>query len=185
MAEYEIRYDVFLKGEHIDLVVLTEEIAEKSNWYNWFNDEENMRNMQKHYFPNNREEQIMFFKTSILGNPKKLQLGILHKEERKMIGVISLDGIDHLNKKCGINGVIGETKYKSIHYWLEANRLLIHHAINSLNMRKIYGGSLSKELSIFYERMLGFESEGVLKQDVYKNGRFQDVYLFAFFVKDK
>lgn len=36
MAE-EIIFNVFIKGELVDLVVLTEEIVEKTNWYNWFN----------------------------------------------------------------------------------------------------------------------------------------------------
>ena len=44
--ESKINFDVFIKGELIDLVVLTEEIIEKTNWYNWFNDEENTKNMQ-------------------------------------------------------------------------------------------------------------------------------------------
>ena len=45
----KIEYDVFIKGELVDLVVLTEEIVEKTNWYNWFNDEETTQHMQKHY----------------------------------------------------------------------------------------------------------------------------------------
>ena len=31
--------DIFIKGEDTDLVVLTSEIVEQTNWYNWFNDE--------------------------------------------------------------------------------------------------------------------------------------------------
>lgn len=30
----KINYDVFIKGDLIDLVCLNEEIVEKSNWYN-------------------------------------------------------------------------------------------------------------------------------------------------------
>ena len=50
MSEDKIKFDSFIKGELIDLVVLTENIVEKTNWYNWFNDEENtihMQNMRK------------------------------------------------------------------------------------------------------------------------------------------
>ena len=36
----KMEYDVFIKGKLIDLVCLSEEIVEKSNWYKWFNDEE-------------------------------------------------------------------------------------------------------------------------------------------------
>jgi RimJ/RimL family protein N-acetyltransferase len=179
MISPKIEYDVFLKGDHVNLVALTEEMVEKSNWHNWFNNEENMSCMQKHYFPNTRESQLRFFRNEISENPTKLQLGIFHKLDQILIGTISLSNIDHLNRKCEISGLIGETKYKSIKYWLESNRLLLHHGVDTLNMHRIYGGSLAKEVSMFYERLLGFQAEGIRKQDIYKNGSFQDVYLFA------
>ena len=149
-----MKYDVFIQGVNVDLVVLTAEIAEKSNWYNWFNNEENMRIMNKHYFPNTREDQVRFFTDQIKGNRTLIQLGIFHKLDQALIGVISLRAIDFINRKCEIGGLIGETKYKIMKYWLEANRLLIAHARNQLNMHRIYGGALSKEVAILYQRML-------------------------------
>lgn len=179
MNTQEIQYDIFLEGELVDLVCVTEEIVEKTNWHNWFNNEKNTGNMQKHYYPNAREDQLNYLKSEINGNKEKLQVGIVHKGEQTLIGMISLSNIDFLNRKCEIGGLIGETKYKSINFWLEANRLLIRHANESLNMHRIYGGSIAKEVSLFYERLLGFEAEGVLKKDIFKNGRYQDAYLFA------
>ena len=35
----KIEFDSFIKGELVDLVVLTEEVIDKTNWYKWFNDE--------------------------------------------------------------------------------------------------------------------------------------------------
>ena len=58
-------FDVFIKGESIDLVVLTNDLVEKTNWYKWFNDEETTKNMQKHYFPNSRELQLKYLKDEI------------------------------------------------------------------------------------------------------------------------
>lgn len=179
MTENKITYDVFLKGELIDLAVLTEEIAEKTNWYNWFNEEENMRNMQKHYFPNTKEEQIKFLRTEIICNPTKLQLGIFHKKDQILIGMISLNDINMLNRKCSISAFIGEIKYQNLQNFLEANRLLIGHAFEQLNMNRIYGGTIINEIAELYVRSLGFAREGILIEDVYKNGRYNDVYLIA------
>ena len=72
-------FDIFIKGEIIDLVVLTNEIVEKTNWYKWFNDEENTKHMQQHYYPNSKELQLKFFKEEIEGNDKKLQLDFFPK----------------------------------------------------------------------------------------------------------
>jgi len=179
MNNVEIKYDTFLKGKIIDLVCVTEEIITKSNWHNWFNNEENIVNMQKHYYPNTVEEQLEYFRSEVFKNRSKLQLGIFHKRDQFLIGTISLSNIDHINNHCEIGGLIGEMKYQNIDCWLEANRLLIHHAVNTLNMHRIYAGSISKEVSIFYERLLGFKTEGVHEQEVFKNGKYHDVYYFA------
>ena len=96
--ESKIKFDVFIKGELIDLVVLTEEIIEKTNWYNWFNDEENTKDMQKHYFPNTKEIQLKFFKNEIENSNTKIQLGILHKKDQIMVGTLSLNNIDFMNR---------------------------------------------------------------------------------------
>ena len=66
--EKNIKFDVFIKGERVDLVVLSEELIEITNWYNWFNDEENTRFMQKHYFPNTKQMQLEYFKNEIENN---------------------------------------------------------------------------------------------------------------------
>lgn len=185
----KINYDVFIKGDLIDLVCLNEEVVEKSSWYNWFNDEENMKYMQKHYYPNTKALQLEFFKNEIANNPKKLQLGILHKKDGILIGTISLNDIDFLNRKCEISGFIGETKYQTLVYFVEANKLLIKHAFEQLNMNKIYGGSFSKEIAQIFIRTLNFEEEGIKQREIYKNGQYNDIYLIGllrerFFGKD-
>lgn len=175
----KMKYDVFIKGDLIDLVCLNEEIVEKSNWYNWFNDEENMKYMQKHYYPNTKALQLEFFKNEIVNNPKKLQLGILHKKDGVLIGTISLNDIDFLNRKCGTGALIGETKYQKLVYWVEATKLLIKHAFEQLNMNKICAGSLSKEVVQILIRVFNFKEEGIKKREIYKNGKYNDIYLIG------
>ena len=77
----KIEFDIFIKGNVVDLVVLTEEVIDKTNWYKWFNVEENTKHMQKHYYPNSKELQLKYFKEEIDGNDKKLQLGIVRKDK--------------------------------------------------------------------------------------------------------
>lgn len=177
--EIQIKYDVFISGQEVNLVVLTEEIAEKSDWYSWLNDAETTKNMQQCYFPSTPQKQLKFFKENIANSISKLQLGIMQKQDNVLIGMISLNSIDYQNRRCEIAGFIGEKKYKSTKYWLEANKLIFKHAVNTLGVRRIYGGSLAKEVSIFYRRMLGFHDEGVHVQEIYKNGTYRDVYYFA------
>lgn len=171
--------DIFIKGNTIDLICLNESIAAESNWKNWFNDEEATKYMQKHYYPNTREIQVEFYKNSIENNPSKLQCGIYHKEDQVLIGVISLNDIDFINRNTELSVIIGESKYQNIVVLLEAQRLLLRHAFETLNMNKVYGGSAIKEIDMLFCRVLGYEREGIRSKHMYKNGDYLDVYMFA------
>jgi [ribosomal protein S5]-alanine N-acetyltransferase len=175
----KIEFDSFIKGELVDLVVLTEEVIDKTNWYKWFNDEENTKYMQQHYYPNTKEKQFKFFRDKIKGDDAKVQLGIVRKSDNLFSGVISLTNINYLNGSCEIGLIIGESEARKLQYFLEATKLMCHHAFNTLNMNRIYSGTTSKEIDQLFCRVFGFKHEGVLKQAVFKDGSYHDVYQHA------
>jgi len=171
-----MNFDVFIVGKKIDLIVLNEGLVDTSQWYQWFNDEEITLQMQKHYFPNTLTMQKEYFKNNIEGNSQKIQCGILHKKDQIMIGIVSLNSIDFLNRKCEIAGLIGEKQYQNLQYIVEALQLLIKHAFEQLNMNRIYGGTIIKEVYDIFVKILGFMGEGVGRSEVYKNGTYHDTY---------
>lgn len=177
--------DIFIKGDTIDLVVLTSEIVEKTNWYKWFNDEENTKHMQQHYYPNSKELQLKYFKEEIEGNNKKLQLGIVNKSQNLFCGVISLNNIDHLNRCCEVGLIIGEAEARKLQDFIEAVKLTCQHAFDTLNINRIYAGTISKEVDELFCRVLGFEHEGIFRQAVFKNGSYHDIYRHALLKKDR
>ncbi len=174
-----IIFDVFLKGNKVDLVALTEEIAAESDWYQWMNDEDSTENMQRHYFPNTRADQVRYFRDHIENNPKHLQLGIVHKKDKCLIGMISLSNIDLINRRCQLSGMIGEKNYRNVQNITEALKLVMKHAFNALNINKLYGGAIRPELADFLCRGLGFKKEGIRRSEVYKNGRYHDAHLIG------
>lgn len=173
----KIKYDVFLKGKSVDLICLDENVVNDSNWYNWFNNEKSTKYMQKHYFPNTKAKQLNFYKTKIENNKSIVQLGILHKNNNKLIGIISLKNIDYINRRCEISGLIGEKQYQNLKYIVEACQLIIKHAFDQLNIHKVYGGTIIRELSQIFCRILGFKEEGIKRKEVYKNGKYWDIFL--------
>lgn len=175
----EIKFDVFIKGKEIDLISLNEDIAVGSDWYNWFNNELTTKTMQKHYFPNTANQQLQFFKNNIENNINKLQLGIVHKVDNKLIGMISLNNIDYLNRNCEIAGMLGKSEYRNINFYVEASRLIIIHAFDTLNMHRVYGGTISKEIKELHCRMLGFTLEGTQRESIFKDGKYHDTYLIG------
>lgn len=171
--------DVFLKGKLIDLISLSEEIVENSNWYKWYNDEETTMFMQYHYYPNTKELQKKFLNSEIVNNEKKIQLGIFHKKDRILIGVISLNNIDLKNRECEISGILGEKKYRNLNNYLEAAKLLIIHGFNTFNMNRIYSGAINKEVNDMFVRFLGFKNEGILRENIFKNGNYVNTYIHS------
>jgi len=174
-----LKFEVFIKGNLVDLVVLTEEIVKKTNWYKWFNNEETTKNMQKHYFPNTVDLQLDFFKKNILNNNKIVQLGIVVKKDNFFSGVMSLSNIDFLNQSCEFGAIIGEESSRNIKYFLEAAKLIIKHAFDTLHMQRVYSGTIVKEIDDLLCKTLGFKHEGIQRKAVYKNGKFLDIYMHS------
>ena len=169
-------YDIFISGKSIDLIAINENLIINSNYYKWFNDSDTTKYMQQHYYPNTIENQLDFYKRNISKNKTKLQLGILHKETQTFIGVISLSNIDFLNRSAEISGLIGEAKHKNFTNFLDASKLIIIHAFESLNLNRIYGGTITKEVDVMFCKMLGFKKEGISRNAVFKNNIYFDIY---------
>jgi len=177
MDENNLNYDIFIKGNLVDLVIITEEIVEHTNWYNWFNDEETTLHMQQHYYPNTKSMQMDFYKKIIKNNKEKIQLGIYHKKDKILCGLVSLNKIDNLNRNAEISLIIGENKYRKLEVSHEAMKLIINHAFNTINLHKINAGYIEtlESWGLFLRRTFGFSNEGIQKEQVYKNGKYLNI----------
>ena len=184
MNDNVLDYDIFIKGTLVNLVVLTEEIVEKTNWYNWFNDEDTTANMQQHYFPNTKAIQLEFFKSEIEKSDTKLQLGVVLIDNNLFCGVISLNNIDYINRCCEISAIMGEKSSRKIQYFIEAAKLIIKHGFNTLNMNRIYSGTIAKEIDELLCKTLGFKHEGISRQAIFKSGKYYDIHYHSLIKQD-
>lgn len=168
--------DIFIEGQAIVLKVLSEDDVLNSGWYGWFNDAETTRYMQQRYFPNCIPKQLHYLQQNILEGQNKIQLGIVPKGEKQIIGVTSLDNIDFLNRKADISIVIGEKEFLGKGLGTEAVILLLGHAFGKLSLHKVGLGVLSGHKAAIrsYEKA-GFVIEGVLKDEVLLDGQYHDV----------
>ncbi len=180
-----VEYDVFLKGVLVDLVVLNEDIAHKTNWYRWFNDDETTQHMQKHHYPNTRTAQLEFL-NDLRKDKNKIQLGMVRKDEGIFIGIISLQNIDWVNRNAEVSILIGEAEGRKLIYAEEAMKLIIEHGFFALNLHKIYGGYLEslKSWGIFLSQRFGFQEEGCWREHVFKDGKYTDVYRIGLLRED-
>lgn len=94
----------------------------------------------------------------------------------KPIGVTSLINIDYGNRNAECIIDIGEKEYWSKGFGREAFQLLLDFSFNELNLHKVYLRVFSfNERAINLYQKLGFNEEGKLKEQFYRNGSWHDV----------
>jgi UDP-4-amino-4,6-dideoxy-N-acetyl-beta-L-altrosamine N-acetyltransferase len=103
------------------------------------------------------------------------------KEEKTLIGTIGLTDIDYKNQKGELTIIIGEKEYWGKGLGEESLKLLVKFAFNEMNLRKIKALVFSdNEVAIKLYEKCGFVKEGVLQEEIFKNGAFKDVILMSF-----
>ncbi|MDI3477373.1 MAG: diamine N-acetyltransferase [Thermoanaerobacterium sp.] len=128
------------------------------------------------------ETQLMWFNQIINDNNSKYWI---IKFDNAKIGLISLNNIDYKNKRCYWAYYIGDTSFrgKGIATILECN--IYDYVFYILELNKLCCEVLSfNEKVISIHKKFGSEIEGVLKQHIFKNGKFYDVITMGI-TKDK
>ena len=103
-----------------------------------------------------------------------------------MVGYISINDIDYLNRKAKMGGVvIGEKDCQDGVAALESFYILMEYAFSQLNMNRLSGSCLSDHpFSPYLLLSMGFQKEGVSRKYVYKNGSYRDVEFYSILKSD-
>jgi [ribosomal protein S5]-alanine N-acetyltransferase len=177
--------DIFIRGTTIMLKALSERDVQESGWYGWFNDAAATEFVQQRYFPNTLERQLEFYRTGIAASTTKIQLGILPTGANAIVGVVSLSGIDWMNRKAEFGIMIGEASARGKGYGTEACLLLVQHGFERLSLNKIYLGVHAAHTAAIrsYEKA-GFRIDGVLRDDVLLNGVYADTVQMSMLARE-
>ena len=101
------------------------------------------------------------------------------------IGNIGLHKIDRVHRKADVGIVIGEPTFWSKGYGTEAMRTALLYAFGPLSLNKVSLDVLEYNTRAIriYER-LGFNREGVHREDIYKDGRFVHVIRMSILARE-
>ena len=102
---------------------------------------------------------------------------ICAKDTNKMIGYMSLNSIHYINRSADFGGIIiGDNNYNDGFAWMESYLFIMEYAFEQLGMNRLYGSSIvGHKQSNFAGDLFLFELEGILRQAIYKNGRYYDM----------
>lgn len=164
---------MLFKGERVRLRKISNE--DVSVYHKWRNDMEVM------HFTNPSLDVFTYadtenFVESITDSHNSKGYMIEEINTDKPIGVTSLINIDYVNQNAECIIDIGDKDYWSKGFGREAFILLVDFAFKELNLHKIYLRVFSfNERAIKLYRNLGFDEEGKLKEQLYRDGNWHDI----------
>ena len=101
-------------------------------------------------------------------------------ENDQILGLISLTGIDQLNRSGELHLMIGRIENRKKGIGSFAVKEMLHHAFCNLNLNRVELSSVeTNNISPKLYTKLGFKKEGVKRQAVFKQGRYLDMKLFS------
>jgi RimJ/RimL family protein N-acetyltransferase len=147
----------------------------------WRNDDEiyKLTDGNKNFVSSERERK--WVEQKIQSDSTELYLAIALKANHEMIGYVSLSDIELRNGRAEWSGiVIGPNEYRGHGYASQAIYLLLEYAFDELRLHRVSGSLLDDhKVSQFTARMMGFVPEGVLRDYVYKGGKYHDVLIMS------
>lgn len=179
-------YDVFIKGETIDLCVPSDDKWVLDQWFRWFNRDEITTYLAQGIYPNTLKSQKAFYDT-LGNNGSRIALLIKPKEYDGFIGVASLSSIDLVHRQCDFAMVIGErlNKTGSLFYGLEAKALLTQHAIEKVGLERVNSSQIVDLVRWQnWQILFGYQIEGISRKKFRKGDKVYDLLMSSCLSED-
>lgn len=143
----------------------------------WHNDDDlNLLTGGRKYFVSSELDR-KWLEDKMNNNTTQIYCAICDMETHKIIGSISLNNIDFINRNAFWGGiVIGESSNRNISHSVQAVYQMLDHGFSQLNLHKIYGHWLEdNKASLLLGEIFKFKNEGLLRDHVFKNNKFNNV----------
>jgi RimJ/RimL family protein N-acetyltransferase len=167
---------VFLEGEKVYLRPL--ERSDAATIQPWVNDQEVTRTLLL-FRPVSRESEEEFIE-QMAKSETSIVLGIVERDGDHLVGATGLTQIDTRSRHAAFGLFIGEKVKWGRGLGSEATHLMTRYAFETLNLNRVWLHVATDNLAGIraYEKA-GFRREGVLRQHLYRSGRYLDVATMA------
>ena len=168
----------FLIGGKVYLRVLEAKDA-NGNYPEWLNNEETCQFLEQHVYPYSKESAYEYIQ-ALQTRQDMIMLAIVNKEDDTHIGNITLGSISNLHRSAEFSLLIGEKSHKQKGLAKEASFLLLKHGFNTMNLNRIWCGTMQNNISMQKLALsLGMQKEGLKREEVFKNGRYYDTFQYS------
>lgn len=152
--------------------------------YQWRNDSEiqDMVGGNKYFISSENEKKWVERNTF---NSDRIVLAICLIENDKYIGNVNIEGFDWINRTASIPIFIGDKTEWGKGYATEARMLAIKFAFEERNLHRIMDLVLEDNIpSIRMHEKCGYKREGVLRDSVYKSGKYHNQIVMGLLRED-
>lgn len=133
-------------------------------------------------FPMTLWEEEEWIKSQKSNSQGTYNFAIEDVKTNKYIGGCGIQGVNWLARVATIGIMIGDKDYWGKGYGTDAMKVLINFIFNDMNINKIRLGTFSfNERAIKSYKKCGFEIEGVLKNEIFKDGKYYDEIIMSLF----
>jgi diamine N-acetyltransferase len=165
-----------IKGDRIQLIPLNDECFDLT--LNWINDPD-LRYFTGSRFPvSKKEHELWFIQKATDKYNKTYAIQII--ENNCIIGIAGNNDYDPINRSTNPFIYIGDPKYRSKGYGVEAFSLIVDFCFSYLNVHRVYGFfyHYNKASQKMLERC-GYLIEGTLREHWFKDGVYHDVIVMG------
>ena len=190
-----MKFEEFLTGKYVNLVLLDEEVVKNTDWYSWFNFSENTKILDVGKFPHTLKKQLDYVKNELATKKqilsfeevdKKIQLGVVEKVTKTLVGMVSAYNINYISRTCNVSIItdLRKKNFNRLQVFKECQDMLLDHLFFTLNLRKIYTGATDKKLSDLTIKIWGFKREAIFEKHAYIDGKYEDAFVLGLFKED-
>lgn len=141
----------------------------------WFNDPE----VTKHTRHGSRVmtvDEVRDYVRSIQNSPATLALAMILPDTGEHVGNVSLNDISWANHSGEISIMLGARKCWGRGIGTEAVSLVVDFAFRTLRLHRVWlGMTVNNQGMLGIAQSLGFREEGILKEALFKDGRYLDI----------
>ncbi|WP_077368750.1 GNAT family N-acetyltransferase [Anaerosalibacter sp. Marseille-P3206] len=170
-------------GEKVCLRAYREEDVPKAT--SFVNDEELKKLLVTNIpFPMTLWEEEEWVKSQKSSQNGSYNFAIEDIETKKYIGGCGIQEVNWLSRVATVGIMIGDKEYWGKGYGTDAMKVLMDFIFNKMNIRKIRLSTFSFNMRArkSYEKC-GFEVEGILKDEIFKDGKYYDEIIMSVFNK--
>jgi RimJ/RimL family protein N-acetyltransferase len=141
----------------------------------WLSDRDATRYLTRGTFPLTRDDLSAAF-DEVRSSHADCEFAVVAIDDDSPVGVAGLHALNWVARSAEFRVFVGDRSHWSKGIGTETAQLLVAYAFDVLNLNRVWLGVNSENLAALttYERT-GFTREGLLRDDVYRNGRYYDV----------